>query len=122
MGKIVLHKTLATETFIKSLIQRGVLEIKEIVDWESQKMNPQLLTSLMLFVDEEVQSSKYRKQEIDRSELTKAILAAAYDFSESELEYVDKQIIFVRDNNLLRRNVFKKLRKLFVCVLKWLVK
>jgi hypothetical protein len=122
MGKIVLHKTLATETFIKSLIQRGVLEIKEIVDWESQKMNPQLLTSLMLFVDEEVQSSKYRKQEIDRSELTKAILSAAYDFSESELEYVDKQIIFVRDNNLLRRNVFKKLRKLFVCVLKWLVK
>jgi hypothetical protein len=122
MGKIVLHKTLATETFIKSLIQRGVLEIKEIVDWESQKINPQLLTSLMLFVDEEVQSSKYRKQEIDRSELTKAILSAAYDFSESELEYVDKQIIFVRDNNLLRRNVFKKLRKLFVCVLKWLVK
>lgn len=123
MGKIVLRKTLAVESFVKSLVQRGTLEIKEIVDFQNQKLNPQLLQDLMLFIEEEISTSKYKKQNINRSELVKTILAGVFEFTDEEQDYLEKQITHLLDNGMLKKSIFKKvgstLYKLIKCVSKW---
>lgn len=119
MGKIVLRKTLAVESFVKSLVQKGILEIKEIVDFETQKLNPQLLQDLMVFIEEEISTSKYKNQNINRTELVKTILSSIFEFNEEELNYLEKQITHLLDNSMIKnRSVLKKVGRLLYSLIK----
>jgi hypothetical protein len=111
MGKIVLRKTLAVESFVKSLVERGVLEVKEIVDFQHQKLNPQLLQDLMMFIEEEITTSKYKKEQINRTELVKTILCQVFEFKDEEIDYLEKQITHLLDNGMLKKSILKKIGK-----------
>jgi NADPH-dependent glutamate synthase beta subunit-like oxidoreductase len=100
MGKIVLRKTLAVESFVKSLVERGVLEVKEIVDFQHQKLNPQLLQDLMMFVEEEITTSKYKKEQINRTELVKTILCQVFEFKDEEIDLSCENAVVIGAGNV----------------------
>lgn len=99
--EIKAKKTLALEQFVKTLIVKGVCEIKELVDYETQKMNPQLVTDILTFVESQVQQSKF-KGKIDKKQLVLDILATCYELSEAEKSVIDTMIQHNIDNNLVK--------------------
>ncbi len=100
-SKLKPKKTLALEQFVKTLIVKGVCEIKELVDYETQKMNPQLVTDILTFVESQVQQSKF-KGKIDKKQLVLDILATCYELSEAEKSVIDTMIQHNIDNNLVK--------------------
>ena len=51
MVNLKLKKSLAKENYVNNLIIRGSCQVKEIVDYENQKTNPQLIQDLMNFIE-----------------------------------------------------------------------
>jgi len=62
MVYLKLKKSLAKEDFVNTIIVRGSWQVKEIVDYENQKTNPQLIQDLMNFIQNEITESKYTKK------------------------------------------------------------
>ena len=57
MGKgIVLKKSLAQENYVKTLVVKGVCQVKEkVIDYEQHKLDPQLVNCIMNFKKEKSQ-------------------------------------------------------------------
>jgi len=108
VGKLKLKKSLALENFTLKLIEMGKLEIKEVVDYSTHKLNPQLLQDVMAFIDEEISASKYKSSKIDRTALVIEIFSAVFELSPEEREYLEKQIVHILDNGLLKKSILKK--------------
>ena len=62
MGKIVLKKSLAQENYVKTLVVKGVCEVKEnVIDYEQHKLDSQLVNDIMNFIEKEISKGKYCK-------------------------------------------------------------
>ena len=101
---LIVKKSLGQVQFVKSVIQKGSCQVKELIDFADHKLSPQLVTDLCRFVEAELGSSKYK--DVNRTELVKAIMIDAFggDFSESEKQFLDETIQFALDHNLIKKS------------------
>jgi len=98
------RKSLGVSQFVKTVVTKGSCQIKELIDYESHKLSPQLVTDLCTFVEAEIGASKYKGEEIDRAELVKAIMKDVFpDFSDQEMAFLDEAIQFTLDHNLISK-------------------
>lgn len=105
--KLKVKKSLALEQFCKSLVVKGVCEIKELVDYESQKMSPQLVTDMLNFVEEQTNNSKW-KGKFDKKALVLEILVTCFSLSDEERALCDNMIQHDIDNNLIRDRTVRR--------------
>jgi hypothetical protein len=106
MTNLKLKKSLAKENYVNNLIIRGSCQVKEIVDYENQKTNPQLIQDLMNFVESEISESKYTKKdsEFDKPKILEDILISVYsNLDDSEKIWLQKQIQHIIDNKLVKK-------------------
>ena len=79
MGKIVLKKSLAQENYVKSLVVKGVCEVKEaVIDYTDHKLDPQLVNCIMNFIEKEISKGKYCKKEFDKSKILQDIIVSIF--------------------------------------------
>ena len=101
---IKLLKSLAKSNFVKSLIQKGSIEIKSIMDFEEHKLNPQLITDLVNFIELEVLKSKFSSTDLDKSGIVTEIMKQCFpEITESDLSFVENTITFLLDNKLVKK-------------------
>ena len=106
---IKLSKSLAKSNFVKLLIQKGSIEIKSIMDYEEHKLNPQLITDLVNFIELEVSKSKFSSADLDKSGIVTEIMKQCFpEIAESDLAFLENTITFLLDNNLVKKNTFLK--------------
>jgi hypothetical protein len=106
MVNLKLKKSLAKENYVNNLIIRGSCQVKEIVDYENQKQNPQLIQDLMNFIENEIAESKYTKKdsEFDKPKILEDILISVYNnLDDSEKIWLEKQIQHIIDNKLVKK-------------------
>ena len=111
MVNLKLKKSLAKENYVNQLIIKGSCQVKEIVDYENQKTNPQLIQDLMNFIENEISESKYTKKdsEFDKPKILEDILISVYsNLDDSEKIWLDKQIQHIIDNKLVKKNTYFK--------------
>ena len=63
MVNLKLKKSLAKENYVNQLVIKGTCQVKEVVDYENQKTNPQLIQDLMQFIETEINEGKYSKKD-----------------------------------------------------------
>ena len=111
MVNLKLKKSLANENYVNQLVIKGTCQVKEIIDYENQKTNPQLIQDLMNFIEQEIAESKYTKKDkdFDKSKILHDIIVSVFgNLNESEQKWLENQVQHLIDNKL----VFKK--KLFL--------
>ena len=111
MVNLKLKKSLAKENYVNQLVIKGTCQIKEIVDYENQKTNPQLIQDLMNFIQNEIAESKYTKKDsdFDKPKILEDILISVYsNLDDSEKIWLEKQIQHIIDNKLVKKNPFIK--------------
>ena len=106
MVNLKLKKSLAKQNFCNQLIVRGSCQVKEIIDYENQKTNPQLIQDLMQFIETEINEGKYSKKdaEFDKPKILEDILISVYsNLDDSEKIWLEKQIQHIIDNKLVKK-------------------
>lgn len=106
MSKLKLSKSLAQANFVKTLIQKGSCEIKEIVDYAEHKLRPQLINDIMNFIESEVSKSKFAKAEIEKSQIVIEIMKQCYDMSDTDIEWVESHMQYVHDNKMVKKTSY----------------
>jgi len=109
MVNLKLKKSLAKENYVNQLVLKGTCQVKEVVDYENQKTNPQLIQDLMQFIENEIAESKYTKKdsEFDKPKILEDILISVYsNLDDSEKIWLEKQIQHIIDNGLVRKRTF----------------
>jgi hypothetical protein len=109
MVNLKFKKSLAKENYVNQLIIKGTCQVKEIVDYENQKTNPQLIQDLMNFIENEISESKYTKKdsEFDKPKILEDILISVYsNLDDSEKIWLEKQIQHIIDNKLVKKKTF----------------
>ncbi len=111
MVNLKLKKSLAKENFCNQLIIKGSCQVKEIVDYENQKTNPQLIQDLMNFIQKLIAESKYTKKDadFDKPKILHDILVSSFgDLTESEQKWLENQIQHLIDNKLVKKTLVLK--------------
>jgi len=104
MVNLKLKKSLAKENYCNQLIIKGSCQIREIVNYEEQKSNPQLIQDLMNFIENEIADGKYSKKDFDKSKILHDILISAFgELNESEQKWLKNQIQHLIDNKLVKK-------------------
>jgi hypothetical protein len=106
MVNLKLKKSLAKENFCNQLILKGSCQVREVVNYENQKTNPQLIQDLMTFIENEIAESKYTKKdsEFDKPKILEDILISVYsNLDDSEKIWLEKQIQHIIDNKLVKK-------------------
>ncbi len=106
MVNLKLKKSLAKENYINQLVIKGTCQVKEIVDYENQKTNPQLIQDLMNFIENEIAENKYTKKdsEFDKPKILEDILISFYiNLDDSEKIWLEKQIQHIIDNKFVKK-------------------
>ena len=107
MGKgIVLKKSLAQENYVKTLVVKGVCQVKEtVIDYEQHKLDPQLIHCIMQFIEREISKSKYSKREFDKSKILSDIIVSIFgELNEAENKWLESTIQHIIDNKLVKKN------------------
>ena len=107
MGKgIVLKKSLAQENYVKTLVVKGVCQVKEtVIDYEQHKMDAQLIQCIMNWIEKEIYKSKYSKKEFDKSKILRDIIVSIFgDLNEDENKFIESTIQHIIDNKLVKKN------------------
>ena len=128
MGKgIVLKKSLAQENYVKTLVVKGVCQVKEtVIDYEQHKLDPQLVNCIMNWIEKEIYKSKYCKKEFDKSKILRDIILSIFgDLNEDENKFIESTIQHIIDNKLVKKNTlflkgFDLLKKVAVTSSKYL--
>ena len=106
MVNLKLKKSLAKENYVNQLVLKGTCQVKEVVDYENQKTNPQLIQDLMNFIENEISESKYTKKdsEFDKPKILEDILISVFgDLNETELKWLENTIQYIVDNKLVKK-------------------
>jgi len=106
MVNLKLKKSLAKENYVNQLVLKGTCQVKEVVDYENQKTNPQLIQDLMQFIENEIAESKYTKKdsEFDKPKILEDILISVYsNLDDSEKKWLEHQIQHIIDNKLVKK-------------------
>jgi hypothetical protein len=106
MTKLKLKNSLAKTNYVKTLIQKGICEIKELADYESHKMNPQLINDIMVFIENEISQGKFSKEDFDKSGILQEILKGVFDMTDDDISGVEQHVQFLLDNKLVKANSF----------------
>ena len=107
MVNLKLKKSLAKENYVNQLVIKGTCQVKEIIDYENQKTNPQLIQDLMNFIEQEIAESKYTKKDkdFDKSKILHDIIVSVFgDLNESEQKWLENQVQHLIDNKLVFKN------------------
>jgi len=111
MVNLKLKKSLANENYVNHLVIKGTFQVKEIVDYENQKTNPQLIQDLMTFIENEISESKYTKKDkdFDKSKILQDIIISVFgDLNESEVKWLEHQVQHIIDNKLVKKTLIFK--------------
>jgi len=106
MANLRLKKSLAKENYVNQLVIKGTCQVKEIVDYENQKTNSQLIQDLMNFIQNEIAESKYTKKDadFDKPKILHDILVSTFgDLNESEQKWLENQVQHIIDNKLVKK-------------------
>jgi hypothetical protein len=106
MVNLKLKKSLAKENYVNQLVIKGTCQVKEVVDYENQKTNPQLIQDLMQFIETEINEGKYSKKDadFDKPKILQDILISVYsNLDDSEKIWLEKQIQHIIDNKLVKK-------------------
>ncbi len=108
MVNLELKKSLAKENYVNQLVIKGTCQVKEIVDYENQKTNPQLIQDQMNFIQNEIAESKYTKKDADFDfKILHYILVSTFgDLTESEQKWLENQNQHIIDNKLVKQRLF----------------
>ena len=107
MVNLKLKKSLAKENFVSNLVIKGTCQVKEIINYENKKTNPQLIQDLMDFIVKEIAKSKYTKKDkdFDKSKILHDIIVSVFgDLNESEQKWLENQVQHLIDNKLVFKN------------------
>ena len=123
MVNLKLKKSLAKENYVNQLVIKGTCQVKEIIDYENQKTNPQLIQDLMNFIEQEIAESKYTKKDkdFDKSKILHDIIVSVFgDLNESEQKWLENQVqhlivnklvykkqLFLKGYNILKKTAMK---------------
>jgi len=100
MEKVKFTNSLAIHNFVFGLIKRMSLKVKEIENYVSLKMNPELTKYVCQCVEEELNKvSKQLRLKIDKSSIIKEVLTQVFGLSSDEISQIEAQIDFIADNN-----------------------
>jgi len=92
---------------VKTLVIKGICEVKEIVDYADHKLNPQLVNDLMNFIEMEISKGKFSKDDFDKSKILHDIMLSVFNnLFQSEIEWLENQIQYIIDNKLVKKNTF----------------
>lgn len=108
MTKLKLKNSLAKQNYVKGIIQKGICEVKEIVDYAEHKLSPQLVNDLMSFIELEISKGKFSKADFDKSGILEEIMKGCFEMNESDIEWLKNHIQFVKDNKLVNKNTILK--------------
>jgi hypothetical protein len=97
--------------------------VKEMIDYAEHKLNPELISAIMTFVEHEISQGKFAKEDFEKSGIVKQILMSVFELTESEMASIDQTIQFVIDNELVKKKsllstVLSTARKLVTSVQK----
>jgi len=114
MAKLKLKNSIAKTNYVQSLIAKGSLEIKELVNFENLKLNPQLTQDICQFIIKEIALGKFSKEDLDKSGIVVEILKQVFDLTDVEISVINDQITHILDNKLVKDSFF--LKKGFTCI------
>lgn len=121
--KFKVRKHLAIEQYVKTLILKTSCHIKELVDYENSKLDPQLISDLMNFIESEIAESKYSTKDIDKKELVLEVLNSVFNLKEEEQTLITKMIEHALENGIVkRRGFFSSLGRALLRLLRLLVR
>ena len=107
MHTVKFKNSLAIHDFIYStLIKKLVLKIKEIENFESLKLNPELTRYILSCIYKEVLLvGKSWSKKVDIKEILIHILKTAFNLNTDEVDQLIAQIDFILDNSLVKKKV-----------------
>ena len=105
MHTVKFKNSLAIHDFIYStLIKKLVLKIKEIENFESLKLNPELTRYILSCIYKEViLIGKSWSKTVDIKEILIHILKTAFNLNTDEVDQLIAQIDFILDNSLVKK-------------------
>jgi len=107
MVKLKLKKSLAKVNYVKTLVIKGTCEVKELIDYEHHKLNPQLVNDLMNFLELEISKGKFSKEDFDKSKILHDIMISVFgELSESEIQWLENKIQYIIENKLIKKSNF----------------
>ena len=111
MHTVKFKNSLAIHDFIYStLIKKLVLKIKEIENFESLNLNPELTRYILSCIYTEVKLvSKSWSKKVHIKEILIHILKTAFNLNIDEVDQLIAQIDFILDNSLVKKSPTSKL-------------
>jgi hypothetical protein len=113
--------TLALHISTNSLIRLKATEIKNIPNYRDLKLDKELTKKICKdvskFVDNDKSLTYKQKKELSKTNIVIEIMNHAFDLNETEIEELKKDIMFLFNNNLIKKkllsSVSKALSKIF---------
>lgn len=105
MGKLKLKNSSLEIAWVYGVIKKGVILVKEIENWEKQKLHPELIRSIANFIEEEIESlPKKIRIKVNKDELVFEINKQAFELTDDELNLLKTTYNDSIDNKLIKKN------------------
>ena len=119
MDEIKFKGKLRQHSVIHTLIQKCICRIKEIPEYQTLKLEPQLIRDIMNVINEEMSNERKIEKIVDKKELVKEVYKQVYkdEINEDLENYLDKTIDFLLDSKIV-----KKKKLIIIKALKYIVK
>lgn len=93
--------------FVGGLIIKSCLQIKEINNFEGQKLNQEITEAIAKYIEQEIfHDGTIKGDTLDKRAIIKEVLQQCYDLSEEDLTVIDSQLNYLFENKIIKKKGF----------------
>jgi uncharacterized Fe-S cluster-containing MiaB family protein len=106
--------------FVGGLIIKSCLQIKEINNFESQKLNQEITEAVAKYIEQEIfHDGTIDGSTLNKREIIKEVLKQCYNLVEEDLVIIDSQLDYLIENKIIKKKgvfyrIYLVLKHLFI--------
>ncbi len=94
------------QNFVGGLIIKSILKVKEIHNYEDQKLNQEITEAVAKFVERELfHDGTIKSEQIDKREIVKEVLRQTWKLTEDDMKILDSQLDYLIENKIVKKKV-----------------
>lgn len=100
---IKLKNSLKIEDFVGSLIVKSIIQIKQVTNYETHKLNQDLTELVAKFVEKEIFESGIKDKTLNKREIVKEVFAKTFELTDQDILELDRQLKYLIENKIIKK-------------------